>query len=56
MWNRFGEYFPGVPWKYIVEMDIGKPSQEEKNKIISKGFYDKVIEPDNIKQFPENKG
>ena len=55
MWNRFGKYYSGVPWKYIVEMDIGKPTQEEKDKIISKGFYDKIIEQGNIDQFPLDK-
>ncbi len=47
-WNRFSQIY-GTPWKNVVEMDAGNPTEEEKYKIIEKGLYNKEISPETIK-------
>ena len=46
-WDRF-LLRAGTPWEFVVEMDVGKPTEEEKYKIIKKGLYNKVISPETI--------
>jgi len=46
-WDRFLKRL-GTPWKFVVEMDIGKPTEEEKQMIINKGLYDKEISKETI--------
>jgi hypothetical protein len=51
-WERFGKYYSGVPWKYIIEMDVGHPTKKEKERIIELGLYNSIIDPSDTKQFP----
>lgn len=53
LWIRFALYHPGVPWKNVLIMGIGNPTEEECKKIIDLGLYNKVISPNDKKQFPE---
>ena len=46
-WDRFLKR-RGISWKVVVEMDVGKPTEEEKQIIIDKGLYDKEISTETI--------
>ena len=46
-WDRFSQV-SGTPWKYVVEMDVGKPTEKEKYIIIEKGLYNKAVSPETI--------
>ena len=46
-WDRFSQIY-GTPWKHVVEMDVGKPTEKEKYTIIEKGLYNKNISPETI--------
>ncbi len=46
-WDRFSQIY-GTPWKHVVEMNAGNPTEEEKYKIIKKGLYNKAISPETI--------
>ena len=46
-WDRFLSR-SGTPWKYVIEMNVGNPTEEEKQIIINKRLYDKEISPETI--------
>ena len=52
-WNRFGIQYPGVPWKYVVEMKVGEPTNEEIEKIKLLGLYEEIIDPTDKRAFPD---
>ena len=46
-WDRFLS-FSGTPWKHVVKMNVGNPTEEEKKIIINKGLYNEKISPESI--------